>query len=143
MDTRHHSHMLADPNVIADNGVALQRQLIFHRRNGAPPVSAHYVKRIGGHTVHPMIGAVHDELDALGDGAEFPDNQFVADEIIEVCDMLLELIGTVYIIIVRVIPDDDPRILHHILDVAKAGNLRIWECYIRIGPVGYLVLIPF
>jgi hypothetical protein len=88
-----------------------------------------------------MVGAIHDELDASGYGAEFPDDQFVADEIVEVCDMLLELIGTVYIIIVRVIPDDDPRILHHILDVAEAGNLRIWECYIRIGPFGYLVHI--
>ena len=56
-------------------------------------------------------------------------------------DVFLELVSTFRVIVIGVIPDDDPRILHHILDVAKAGNLRIWECYIRIGPVGYLVHI--
>ena len=55
--------------------------------------------------------------------------------------VFLELIGAIHIIIVRIIPYDDPRIFHHILDVAEAGNLRIRERHIRIGPVGCLVHI--
>ena len=83
-----------------------------------------------------MISAVHDELDAPGDGAEFPDDQFVADEIIEVCDMLLELVCAINIIIVGVVSDDDAGILHHILDEAKPWKIRIREGSVRVGPVG-------
>ena len=78
-------------------------------------------------------GLDHHELDAFGDGAELPDNQSVSDEIVEVRDMLFKLIRPVHVVIVGVVPDDDARILHHILDVAQAWNLGIRECRIRIG----------
>ncbi len=86
-----------------------------------------------------MVCAVHHELDAFGNGAELPDNQSIIDEIVEVRYVLLELVCAINIIIVGVVSDDDARILHHILDVAKARNLGIWECSVRIGPVGNIV----
>jgi hypothetical protein len=86
-----------------------------------------------------VVGPVHHELNALGDGAEFPDNQFVADEIVEVGNVLLKLICTIHVIIVRVVPDDNARILHHVLDETETRNLRIRERRIGVGSVGYLV----
>lgn len=74
-----------------------------------------------------MVSAVHHELDAFGNGAELPDNQSITDEIVEVRYVLLELVCAINIIIVGLVSDDDAGILHHILDVAKARNLRIRE----------------
>ena len=64
-----------------------------------------------------MVGPVHYELNALSDGTELSDNQFVADEIVEVCYVFLKLVRTIHLIIVCVVPDD-AGILYHILDVA-------------------------
>ena len=85
-----------------------------------------------------MVGAIHHELNTLGNGAELPDNQSITDEIVEVRYVLLELVCAINIILVGVVSDDDAGILHHILDVAKARNLGIWECSVRVGPVGDL-----
>ena len=44
-----------------------------------------------------MVGAVHHELNALGNGAELPDNQSITDEIVEVRYVLLELVCAINI----------------------------------------------
>ena len=134
MHTRHNGHILTDPDIVADHGIALQRQFIFYRSDGAAPLSAHYVERIGRHAIHSVVGPVHHELNAFGDGAELPDNQFVADEIVEVCYVFLKLVRTIHVIIVCVVPDDDTGILYHILDKAKTRDLRIWKSRVRIRP---------
>ena len=62
--------------------------------------------RISGHTIHPVIRSVHQELKAPGNSAELPNNQHVADEVIEMRDVLLKLVRTIQVIVVNVIPDD-------------------------------------
>ena len=52
--------------------------------------------------------------------------------------MLLELVSTIHIIVVRIIADDDTRVLHHVLDETEAWNLRIRKSLIGIGSVCYL-----
>src|SRR5574344_214035 len=139
MDTRHHSHVLANPDIIADNSVTFQGQFLFHRSNRATPISTHNVERISSHAIHSMVGAVHHELDAFGNGAELPDNQFVTDEIVEMGDVLFKLVRTVHVVIVGVVPDDDTRILNHILYEAKTWKIRVREDSVRVGPVGNIV----
>ena len=97
MNAWHDGYMLANPDIIAHNGITLQRQFIFHRSNGTSPVATNNVKRIGCHTVHPMIGSIHDKLHALGNSTELANNQPVAYEIVEMSDMLLELVSTIHI----------------------------------------------
>ena len=53
--------------------------------------------------------------------------------------MLLKLIRTIHVIIVRVVPDDNSRILYNVLDETETRNLRIRERRIWVGSVGYLV----
>jgi hypothetical protein len=65
-----------------------------------------------------VIGTVHHKLHALGNGTELTDNQFVADKVVEMRDVLLKLVSTIHIVIVGVIANDNTWILHHILDEA-------------------------
>ena len=53
-------------------------------------------------------------------------------------DMLLELVGPIHIIVVGVVTYNDTRVLHHVLDEAKAWNLRIRKSLVGIGSVFYL-----
>ena len=85
-----------------------------------------------------MIGSIHDNLHALGNGTEFAYNQPVTYEIVEMGDMLLELVSTIHIVVIRLIADDDTRVIHHVLDEAEAWNLRIREGLIGVGSVFYL-----
>ena len=39
-----------------------------------------------------MIGAIHHELNTLGNGAELANYQLVANKIVEVCDVVANLI---------------------------------------------------
>ncbi len=47
MNARHNGNMLTNPDVIAHNGITLQRQFIFHWSNGTSPVATNDIKRIG------------------------------------------------------------------------------------------------
>ena len=125
--------MLANPNVIAHNGVAFQRQFVFHRSDGAAPVATHNVERIGGHAVHAVISTIHHKFHPFGNGAELADYQPVANEVVEVGDMLLELVGTIHIIIVCIVADDDTRVLHYVLDEAETREIGIRECLVGVG----------
>ena len=122
MYARHDCHILPDPHIVADDSVTFERQFIHYRRNRTAPVSSHYVERIGGGTVHPMVGPIHNESNPLGNGAKVTDYQPVTDEFLEVCDVFLKPVGTVRIIVISIVANDYSRILHHILYVAKARN---------------------
>ena len=67
-----------------------------------------------------MIGTIHHELHAFGNSTELTDNQFVANEVVEVCDVLLKLVGTIRIIVIGVVADNDARILYHVLDKTES-----------------------
>ena len=134
----HHRYVLTNPHIIPNNSITLQRQFIFNWSNGTTPITAHDIERISSHAIHSVISAIHYELYTLCNSAELPDDEFVANEIVEMGDVLFKLVRPVHIVIVGVVSDDDARILHHILDVAKARNLRIREGSVRIGPVGDL-----
>ena len=88
-----------------------------------------------------MIGTVHHKLHTLGNGTELADNQFVANKIVEVSDVLLKLVSTIHIVIVGIIADDDTWILHHILDEAKSWEVRIRENLVWIWSVHFTILI--
>ena len=85
-----------------------------------------------------MVGSIHHKLYTFGNSAELANNQSVTDEVVEMSDMLLKLIRSIYIIIIGIVAYDNTRILHHVFDEAEARNLRIRKCLIRIGPVFYI-----
>ncbi len=116
----HHGYVLTNPNIIAYDGITLKRQLIFDRRNSTSPVTAHDVKWVSRHTIHPVVGSVHHELNPFCNGTKLPDNQLVTDKIVEMSDMFLKLVSTIHIIIVGVVSNDDTWILHYILNEAKS-----------------------
>ena len=60
-----------------------------------------------------------------------------ADEVVEVGYMLLKLVGTIHIIIVGIVADNDTRVLHHILDEVEAWNVGIGESLVGVGSVFY------
>ena len=72
----------------------------------------------GGNAIHSVISAIHHELDAFGNGAELPDNQFVSYEVVEMSNVLFKQVRSIHVIIVSIVSNDDTRILHHILDEA-------------------------
>ena len=82
-----------------------------------------------------MIGPVHHKLHTFGNSTELPDNQLVTYEVIEVRDMLLKLVCTVYVIVIGIVTDDDSRVLYHVFDVTEAWNVRIRESLVGVWPV--------
>ena len=48
------------------------------------------------------------------------------------------MVSTIHVIVVRIIANDDTRVLHHVLDETEAWNLWIRESFIGIGSVFYL-----
>ena len=118
MNPRHHGYILSYPDIITNNGVALQGKFILHRSNGRPPITTHNVERIGGNAVHSVISAIHYELYTFCYGAELPYDKLIANEIIEMSDVLFKLVCTIRVIIISIIPNDDTRILYHVFNEA-------------------------
>ena len=52
-----------------------------------------------------MIGTVHHKFHSFGDSTELSDDQFVADEVVEMGDMLLKLVGTIHIVVISILAD--------------------------------------
>ena len=82
-----------------------------------------------------MIGTVHHKFHAFGDSTELSDDQFVANEVVEMGDMLFKLVGTIHVIVISLVADDNVRIFNHILDIAQARNLWIRESLVWIGSI--------
>ena len=100
----------ADPYIIADDRVAPDLAAPALRIEAFLPAMAEDVERIGRKAGHRMVGAVHDEARALGDGAEAADHQPVADERIMVQHAFLdETVRPVGIVVIGELADLDIR----------------------------------
>jgi hypothetical protein len=84
-----------------------------------------------------MIGSIHHKLHAFGNSTEFPDYQLVTDEVVEVCDVLLKLVGTIWIIVIGIVADDDTRVLYNVLDKTESWQVRIWKNLVGVGSIHY------
>ena len=118
MNARHHGYILSNPDIITDNSITLQRELIFYWCYCATPFSSHNVERICGHSIHSVISAIHYELYTFCYGAELPYDKLIANEIIEMSDVLFKLVCTIRVIIISIVPNDDTRILYHVFNKA-------------------------
>lgn len=68
VNARHYGDILPDPDIIAYNGIAFERQ-ILQGWSKQLPSSAHQVKRVSRCATHPMICTIHHKFNALCDGA--------------------------------------------------------------------------
>lgn len=50
-----------------------------------------------------MIGAVHNKSNSLSNGAKVTDYQPITDELIEMCNVFLKSVGSVYIIVISIV----------------------------------------
>ena len=82
LDAREDLRFATDPDVVADNGVALLRKLVDVRRRRFAPETAHHVEGVGRETRHAVVGRAHHELHALRNRAELPDHEAVAEELV-------------------------------------------------------------
>lgn len=69
-----------------------------------------------------MVGAVHDELDPAGDGAELADDQLVADEGEVIEDVALKACRVFRVVVIAVIAYLDIGPLDGVLDKAHLGE---------------------
>lgn len=69
-----------------------------------------------------MVGAVHDELDPAGDGAELADDESVAEEGEVVEDVALKAGGIFRVVVVAVVAHLDIGSLDGVLDKAHLGE---------------------
>ncbi len=118
---RHDRDFIAQPDVVADDGIAFVGQIAGLGRGFFPAV-AEDVEGVGGETFVGMVGAVHDELAASGDGAEFADDEFVADKGEVVQDVAFEVLGVFWIVVVGVVADLDVGVGDGVFDEADLGK---------------------
>lgn len=117
-NSRHQSRSIADPHIIADDGVALVGPLLWHDRL---PTVTEYGKGIVRKPVGTVVAAVHNKFYVGGDRAEFADNQPVADEIKVVEHVALEIFGVFKIVVVGAVPDDDVGVGEDGFEVHQPG----------------------
>lgn len=87
-----------------------------------------------------MIRSVHNECYPLSNGTEIADYQPVTDKLIEMCDMLLKLVGSIDIIIICIITDNNSWILNYILYEAQTWNCRIRKSLVFIRNLSIFIL---
>ncbi len=95
--------VIADPDVVPDHGVAAAGKGEI-APEGLEPVSTEDRERKGGRAVQTVVGVVHHELGARGDGADLADHQAVPRkrEVIE--DVAAERFRPLRIVVVGVVP---------------------------------------
>ena len=69
-----------------------------------------------------MASAVHDEGGFSGHGAVFANDEFVADEVEVIQNIIKKAFGVIRVIVIRVVPDDDVRVGAIILDEGYLGE---------------------
>lgn len=80
-----------------------------------------------------MIGTVHYELHAFGNGTEFADDEFVADELVVVGHVRLKVLAAGGgIIIIGVFAHQNVGAGDDIFDIADAGDVLVGMNSIRI-----------
>lgn len=97
------------------------------------PAVAEDKEGVGGEAGGLVVGAVHDELDPAGDGAELADDQLVADEGEVVEDVAFKARRILRIVVIGVITHLDIGPLDGVLDKALLGEARHG---VRVGGVG-------
>lgn len=128
---RHHGHILADPDVAADYGVAFQRKVVERRRERFLS-AAHDIERIGRDAVHPVVRAVHHKFDPPCDGAEFPDDEPVTQKFVMVRHVLLKSLRAVHIVIVAVLSNNDVGARDDAFDVYDLLDVLIRMDLVRV-----------
>lgn len=140
-DPRHDERLVADPDIIADDGVTLERQVAGCRHDLFPAVTED-LEWVRGYAGNFVIGAVHDEFDAAGDGAELTNDQPIADEREMIEDIALEVLRVFGIVVVRVIANDDIRVLHGVLDETHLRESFHWVFRFGVGAAQIFLLMP-
>lgn len=118
---RHDECLEAYPDIVADDGIPLVGETA---RGGccALPAVAEDKEGVGGETGDLVVGAVHDEFDPAGDGAEFADDELVADEGEVVEDVALEARRILRVVVIGVVAHLDIGPLDGVLDKAHLGE---------------------
>ena len=94
VDAWENRHILPDPYVVTDDGIALERKVALGRGGLLP--CAEDVERVSGGCVHLVVSPVHHEFHAGGNLAELADDELVADKVVMVGDVPLKvLVGKV------------------------------------------------
>jgi hypothetical protein len=107
-DARQDHGFHADPHIVAEHGVAAIFRLPALHVEAFLPAMAEDVERVGGEARHGVVGPVHDEARAFGDGAEAADDQPVADERVVVQHALFgEPVRAVGVVVIGVVADLD------------------------------------
>ena len=124
-------HVLSDPHVVSDDRIALERQV---RKTGREslPAAAHDVEGVGRDAVHAMVCAVHDKLDAPGDGAEFSDDELVAQKFIVMRDMRFKILRALRVVVIGIRSNGNIRAGNDVFDENDLPDGRIRVDAVRI-----------
>jgi len=129
---RHDQGIVADPDIVADHGIALVGQFALGRPRGFPAIPENEEGE-GRDPIHLVIGAVHDEFDAARNRTKLPDDQPVANKRKVVDHVLLEIVDGVRIVVIGVIANLNVRSADGILQEAYLRHTRYRLKGVRTG----------
>ena len=119
--SRHDQGVIANPDIVADDGIALVGEAA-RGGCGTLPAVAEDKEGVGGEAGGLVVGAFHDELHPAGDGAELADDELVADEGEVVEDVALEARRILRVVVIGVVTHLDIGPLDGVLDKAHLGE---------------------
>ena len=133
MDAGHNCHVLSNPHVIADDGIAFLGQfgkmLLVH----ALPLLQNGGKGISANGVHVVICRIHDEADVFAQGAEFADNQLVPKFLVMIQDaVFFKIFHALFSFVVGEIPDLNIGILDDVFDVADVFQVLVGMQFVGV-----------
>ena len=88
-DAWENRHILPDPYVVTDDGIAFERKVALGR--GVLLPCAEDIEGVSGGCVHLVVSPVHHEFHAGSNLAELADDELVADKVVMVRHMTLEI----------------------------------------------------
>lgn len=107
------------------------------------PGAAEYVKRVGGDAAEAMVSRAHNKFCTAGNGAEFADDQPVAEfRLIVKHVVFFEPGGILRIVVIGVFPDQDVGGGDDIPDKAR-GAVFVWKYRAGIGNGFHIVFSYF
>jgi len=96
---------------------------------------AENLERVGGNAGNLVVRPIHNKFNAPGQGAEFANNQPVANKRKMVEHIALKIFRILRIVVIGVIPDQDIGIGDSIFDKAHLGKSRHGVLILRAGAV--------
>ena len=127
--------LTAEPDVVADYCVALARQLGHVVGRELAPRAAKDIEGVGGGAADAVIGRAHDKGRTLGYGAEFADNEPVAElGVVEEHVVALEAGRVGVVIVICVVANLYVRGVDYVLYKA-GGAVLIGEHLVGVGYV--------